>query len=162
VSAVQGVITILAVLVGATATFLATHGIERARWRRERSARWDERRLEAYTEYANAVKIAIIRARSILGAMGLSETLTPLSPQEGLALLAIDENSRTVKLEAVMILGTAETIRAAREWHALAWRFQDWATGRKPTTQQEVEQSYAESQTAREAYYAAVRAELEI
>jgi hypothetical protein len=159
---VQGVITILAVMVGAVGTFLSTRGMERARWQRERRARWDERRLEAYTEYANAVKIAIIRARSILGAMGLSETLTPLPPEAGLPLLALDENSRTVKLEAVMILGTAETIHAAREWHGLAWRFQDWAQGRTPATKQQVEEAYAEAQTAREAYYAAVRAELDI
>lgn len=99
---VQGAITIAAVLVGALGTFLATERVERTRWTREHATRWDERKLQVYTEYAASVKMAIIRSRSILGGLGLSPTLTPISREEGLPLLALDENSRSEKLESVM------------------------------------------------------------
>ena len=55
---VQGIITILAVAVGALGTYLATQGVERARWEREHTTRWDERKLEVYTDYAASVKMA--------------------------------------------------------------------------------------------------------
>jgi hypothetical protein len=69
---IQVIGALVATAVGATGTFLATQRIDRTRWRRERSQRWDESRRQAYTDYASAVKMAIIRSRSILGAMGLN------------------------------------------------------------------------------------------
>ena len=158
----QGLFTLLAVALGAAGSFATTQLVDRTKWRRDQSARWDERRLEAYTDYATAVKLAIIRSRSVLGHFGLSPTLTPLSPEEGLPLLAADENSRTAKLEALMLLATPGTIAAAREWHGIAWRFHHWASRSVPTTTAEVEAAYAEAQVARERYYAAVRKELRI
>lgn len=158
----QGLFALLAVALGAACSLIATQLGDRSRWRRDQLVRWDDRRLSAYTEYAAAVKLAIIRSRSILGHRGLSPTLTPLAPEEGIPLLAVDENSRTAKLEALMLLATADTIRAAREWHGIAWRFHHWATGSVATTPDEIEAAYAAAQVARERYYAAVRRELGI
>jgi hypothetical protein len=159
---VQGIITIAAVAVGALGTFLATQGVERDRWARERATRWDDLKLQAYTEYAASVKMAIIRSRSILGGLGLSPTLTPITREEGLPLLALEENSRSEKLEAVMMIGSPEVVAAARKWHEISWTFHHWASGTKPTTADEVEELYRHAQTAREAFYAATRRELGI
>lgn len=156
----QGLFTLFAVALGAFGSFAVTRSMERKRWLHEQETRWDQLRLQSCIEYATAVKLAIIRSRSILGYLGLSPTLTPLSPEEGLPLLAMDENSRTAKLEALMVLASPATIEAARTWHGIAWRFQHWATGAKPTSSVEVEAAYAEAQEAREAYYLAVRRDL--
>jgi hypothetical protein len=53
---VQQIVTILGVLAGAGASFAATSLIERSKWKRAHAVRWDERRLNAYVAYANAVK----------------------------------------------------------------------------------------------------------
>ncbi len=158
----QGLFALLAVALGAAGSFTATQAMDRKRWVRQQETRWDEHRLRACIEYATAVKLAIIRSRSILGHMGLSPTLTPLSPEEGLPLLAVDENSRTAKLEALMLLASEETIETAREWHGIAWRFHHWASGEVPTSEAEVEAAYEQAQVARERYYSAVRRELGI
>lgn len=157
---VQGLITIAAVAVGSLGTYLATQGIERARWQREHAARWDERKLAVYTEYAASVKMAIIRSRSILGGLGLSPTLTPMSREEGLPLLALEENSRSERLESVMMVGGPDIIEAARRWHGISWRFQHWAMEPEATTLQDVEREYESAQAAREAFYEAARHEL--
>ena len=157
---VQGAITIAAVLAGALGTFFATERVERGRWTREHGTRWDERKLQVYTEYAASVKMAIIRSRSILGGLGLSPTLTPISREEGMLLLALDENSRSEKLESVMMVGGPEVISAARAWHGISWTFHRWASGVVSTTREEVEREYQAAQDAREAFYKAARDEL--
>jgi hypothetical protein len=48
--------TLVGVLIGAAATYGATSLTERARWRRAQAVRWDEKKVNAYAEYANAVK----------------------------------------------------------------------------------------------------------
>ncbi len=160
--ALQGLITIAAVVVGAVGTYLATQRIDRAQWMRQQVTRWDERKLQVYTEYASSVKMSIIRARSILGGMGLSPTLTPMSREDGLPLLALDENSRSEKLESVMMVGGPDVIAAARRWHGISWTFQHWAMGTEETSAERVENEYVAAQVAREAFYEATRRELGI
>ncbi|MEV6596595.1 hypothetical protein AB0M36_06950 [Actinoplanes sp. NPDC051346] len=46
---------LLGVLLGTSGTILATGIADRSRWQRQQAARWDERRLQAYVEFANAV-----------------------------------------------------------------------------------------------------------
>ncbi|WP_051192603.1 hypothetical protein [Nocardia jiangxiensis] len=53
----QQLITLAGVLVGAGATFAATTHTERIKWRRSIETRWDDKRLIAYSEYANALKL---------------------------------------------------------------------------------------------------------
>jgi hypothetical protein len=159
---IQGLITIAAVMVGAAGTYFATQRIERSRWEREEIMRWDETKREIYTEYASSVKKSIIRSRSILGGMGLSPTLTPISRELGLPLLDIDENNRSERLEAVMVIGGSEVIAAAREWHGFAWTFHKWANGTESTSSDIVEREYEAAQGAREAFYTAARRELKL
>jgi hypothetical protein len=49
---------LLAVVVGATGSYMTASRIERSRWRRGMATRWDEQRLAAYVEYMHAVKEA--------------------------------------------------------------------------------------------------------
>jgi hypothetical protein len=45
-------ITLLSVAVGALASFVSTRLVDRSRWRREESLRWDSKRLECYGEFS--------------------------------------------------------------------------------------------------------------
>src|SRR6267154_150727 len=47
---------LVGVALGILGTLLVTSVSDRARWKRDQSVRWDQRRLEAYTEYARAIK----------------------------------------------------------------------------------------------------------
>jgi len=44
------------VVIGALASYLTTTANEKARWKRTLDSRWDDRRVEAYASYAQAVK----------------------------------------------------------------------------------------------------------
>jgi hypothetical protein len=49
---VTQLITLLAVVVGALATFVSNRITDRSRWLREERFRWDNKKLECYYEYA--------------------------------------------------------------------------------------------------------------
>ena len=48
--------TLVGVIVGAIATILTTSLGDRTRWKRSQAVRWDQRRLEAYAQYAETIK----------------------------------------------------------------------------------------------------------
>src|SRR5262245_33981216 len=106
--------TLIGVLLGAAASYLATSAGERARWRRRQAARWDQRRLEAYTNYGYAVKNLIHLALRLSAHRGLNAIRPPLAPDEGLDLLEAANQDRAVKWETVLLLGTPGTVAAAR------------------------------------------------
>lgn len=47
---------LVGVAIGAVVSLAVSAVNERTRWRRQQSVRWDERRLNAYAEYAHTVK----------------------------------------------------------------------------------------------------------
>lgn len=128
-SFVQQLPALIGVLVGALATYTATSAAERARWRRAQSVRWDDKRLTAYSEYAHAVKKVISISVRLAAHRGVHRDLDTLSPEEGMPALAVAEEERTMKWEAVLLLGTAQTVAAARAWHESVFRLQRIASG---------------------------------
>jgi hypothetical protein len=81
-------LTIAGVLLGSAATFVVTSTTERTRWRRAQSARWDDKRLVAYSEYANAVKHMVRLCRRIAETKGLLSTGQPIDLDSAFAALA--------------------------------------------------------------------------
>jgi hypothetical protein len=67
----QSLPALIGVTLGALATFLTSSATERSRWRRQQAIRWDDKRLSAYTEYANAVKRAISVSVRLAAARGV-------------------------------------------------------------------------------------------
>jgi hypothetical protein len=117
VSVMDQLPALLGVLVGTGGTILATWAADRARWRRQQSARWDERRLQAYVDYANALKEVHSVAMRMVGPRtrpGLSDS----DRQELLLTLTQADLRRTTTWESVLLLGDAATVTAARGWHA--------------------------------------------
>ncbi|MFB8407963.1 hypothetical protein [Streptomyces albidoflavus] len=118
-------VTILAVVVGALTTHLANHLLERQRMRHLLLTRWDERKLETYAEYIDAVRTCIYSA------VMLYEARTGLSHSErsGINLaeeLTEAEGVRSRAFERVMLLAEDQVIEAAHGINtatkAIDWR----------------------------------------
>ena len=66
--------TLLGVVIGALATYLATVTAESARWRRDQAVRWDARRMDAYADYGRSIKQLTGLAMRIAVARGVAIT----------------------------------------------------------------------------------------
>ncbi|MFD4353401.1 hypothetical protein ACFWPX_12635 [Nocardia sp. NPDC058518] len=85
---VQQLITVVGVLLGAGATFAGAALTERSKWRRTQRSRWDDRRLVAYSDFANALKrFAEVSMRMAAG-RGFPNAGQPISAEDGAELLA--------------------------------------------------------------------------
>jgi hypothetical protein len=102
--------TLIGVVVGSLGTVLATTFSDRARWRHDRDVRWEERRLEAYSRYAETLKE--IHALSFR----MTSPTNPMDPQNAATSLARAEQARTKAWEAVLLVGESNTVVAARQW----------------------------------------------
>jgi hypothetical protein len=119
---------LVGVLVGAVATYGATSAAERARWRRAQSVRWDEKRVDAYAEYALALKQVISVTLRLVARRDSGPGAGSL-PEAELAALDAAEEQRTVKWETVLLLGSSEVVVAARTWHQCVFRLERLAQG---------------------------------
>jgi hypothetical protein len=158
-SSIQQVITIVGVLAGAIVSFVATSLIERAKWRRLKSSRWDEKRLYAYVEYAGSVKYMISLAWRVSAARGLPSSGQPMEIEEGLRMISDAEDDRGRKWESVLMLGDGATISAARKWHECAWKLEWFARG-KYTDPDDFRKIFDQSYDARDEFYLCARADL--
>jgi hypothetical protein len=156
-SLVEQAPALLGVLIGALAAYAATALAERARWRRERLSRHQERQLQAYGDYALAVKrqlSAILRLAAARGLPGAVDGVGVL-PQEGQRLVAEAEELRTAAWESVLLVGSDAAVVAGRSWHgAVGWMYRV-ALG--PDSGQEWHQAVEAVGAARREFYAVVR-----
>jgi adenylate kinase family enzyme len=132
---VQQLPALIGVAVGALASYLAGAASERARWRREQSARWDDRRAQAYADYGYVVKnvyVQCMRAAAMRSQTGGDR----VGYNEALAELSKLTDERTAKWESVLLLGNPETIAAARTWHRRVWQLERFARGERTDTDQ--------------------------
>ncbi|MGW4351848.1 hypothetical protein ACWELJ_07115 [Nocardia sp. NPDC004582] len=113
----QQLLTISGVLLGAGAAFTATTLIERSKWRRTLDTRWDDKRLAAYSEFAGSLKSLHEVLYRLAATAGLPAIAQPLDREVGLAAMAAAEGERTVRWEAVLLLGSTDVISAGRQWH---------------------------------------------
>ena len=117
---------LLGVLVGTIGTIVATSLADRSRWRRNQTVRWDERRLDAYVEFARALKEAHTIASRATGGY--------LDRDVALAELAEADFRHTLAWENVLLLGDAPTVTAARAWRDRSGRSNDWPGRSTPTS----------------------------
>lgn len=156
---VTQVLTIAGVLLGSAATFVVTTTIERTRWRRSQSTRWDDKRLTAYTEYANAVKRSVRLCRRIAETRNLLATGRPIDLDAAFAELAEAETERALSWETVLLLGDPASIAAARAWHEQVWRLERILREDHPDGMTFVE-AYKNTMRLRNDFYACARADL--
>ncbi|MEU3662296.1 hypothetical protein AB0E77_21450 [Streptomyces sp. NPDC032940] len=149
------------VVVGAAGSYLASSLTERSRWRRARSERWDQKRLDTYASYANALKHQINIAQRMGAARGFRHAVDPLDPEQGLTQLAEAEDRRAAEWESVLLVGDAETIAAARTWHEAVWNVELYARGAKDDLAG-WEDAIRRMSAARDTFYALARRDLGI
>jgi hypothetical protein len=162
---VAQVLTIAGVLLGAAATFVVTSTTERTRWRRAQSARWDDKRLLAYSEYANAVKHMVRLCRRIAETKGLLSTGQPIDLDSAFTDLAEAETQRAARWETVLLLGEPATISAARAWSEQAWRLERLLRDNHPDDHPDASpfiDTYRNAMRLRNEFYAHARADLGI
>lgn len=153
---------LVGVCVGAVATYATTSLAERSRWRRERSARWDDARMRAYAGYGDAVKKMAHISSRIAAGRGFPHSVEPLVPDaEALGSLEDANSARARAWESVLLLGDTQTIAAARAWHLAVWRLVGFARGQL-AAMEEWETSVRETQTARDSFYDCARRDLGI
>lgn len=152
---------LIGVIVGAVGSYAAVSRTDKVRWQRARAERWDEKRFDIYMNYANVLKQQARIAVRIGAGLGLDHHAQPLSPEPGLELLAEAESNRTAQWEAVLLVGEASTIHAAREWHQVIWVLELFARGEREDPDV-WKRTLLESGIARERFYACARSELGI
>jgi hypothetical protein len=152
-------LTILGVAVGATASFVSTRLVDRARWRREEALRWDSKRLDGYGEFAATIKHFITTSQRICTGLGLPGTGQPLDSSLGLPALAALEEDLSVKWEQILMLGSPNTIKAAQAWRHSAWHLEWFARGLR-NDHTEYTQTNLDARSARQSFYTAIRADL--
>ncbi|MFI0724016.1 hypothetical protein [Streptomyces sp. NPDC021224] len=153
--------TLLGVLAGAVASYVGATRMEGARWRRQLETRWDERRLEAYLGFANAIKRFTSIAGRLAATRGLSALPQPLDLDTGLALLAEAEQDRGHAFEAVLLMGDADAITAARALQRDAWTLERFVRTPAPDdTPADWTRAFTALQDRRDTFYLAARHDL--
>ncbi|MBT2488735.1 hypothetical protein J7E96_09395 [Streptomyces sp. ISL-96] len=152
---------LIGVVVGSAGSYTAAALIERNRWRRGRAERWDEKRFEIYTGYANTLKTQIRIAQRLGAARGFQTVLDPIDVDEGMRLLADAESKRSAEWEAVLLIGDADTVKAARAWHESVWIYELYARGQR-TDFEGWAQAESQVSAARDEFYACARRDLSV
>ncbi|NBM17484.1 hypothetical protein GUY61_18050 [Streptomyces sp. GC420] len=127
--AIEQLVTVAAVLLGALTTHVTNHAMERNRNRVMLLTRWDDRKLDAYEGYVDAVRACIFLAVQLYEH---KEGLRPSGKTEPemIAELAEAGRLRGRAFERIMLLGGDDVVEAAHQLNAAALQI-DWqATGR--------------------------------
>lgn len=153
------IITLLAVALGALASFVSTRAIERSRWRREEMLRWDTKRLECYSDFSAAMIRFITVGDRIAAGLGLPAVVEPLDRKSGLPALASAEADLSLYWTQLLILGSPEVVTAAQDWRNQAWLAESFALGHQSGAI-EFEAVLQSRREARGRFYGTVRADL--
>lgn len=154
---------LIGVVIGAILSFGASYLTERVRWTRSQTVKWDERRLTAFADYADAVKQVVMISNRICAGRGLATTAQPLKPNaNSFAELAAAEHQRTISAETLRLLTDTETDAAAREMTQCAWRVERLARGVENAKPEDWEQALDAYQKARGRYTDCARRSLQV
>ncbi|MFB7717046.1 hypothetical protein [Nocardia sp. NPDC056100] len=158
-SVMQQLLPLVGVVLGVGTTFAATSMNERAKWRRSHGTRWDDKRLAAYSEYANSLKQYVQVSYRLAAARGYPAVALPIDIDAGLQALAEAEADKTIKWETVLLLGSPEAVAAARSWNRAAWEL-GWPARGHAMEHAEYLRLYSEMGRRRNAFYESARADL--
>ncbi|MFZ3474790.1 hypothetical protein ACODT3_02105 [Streptomyces sp. 4.24] len=155
--------TLVGVVIGAGTSYLLTAAGERTRWRRQQAARWDERRLVAYADYARAVKEVCMLSLRLAASRGLVDSPSPLANDAAaLAEIAAAEDRRGHLLEDLRLLTDTDTITATRALNHALWQLSWMAHGTLPATRETWSEAFREYRAARDEYHRCARASVGI
>ncbi|MEU0598518.1 hypothetical protein ABZ484_09745 [Streptomyces sp. NPDC006393] len=158
---IQQLPALIGVVIGALGSYLAVVRSDRARFLRERTARWEERRLSVYSDYARSLKQTVALTYRVASHLGADPHPHPLTMAEAQPLLAEAAVAREPSGETLIMLGGKEAVEKARVWVAVVLEMERFVREgrREPEAWQTL---LARQRAAREGYYAAVRSDLEL
>ncbi|MER5377397.1 hypothetical protein [Streptomyces sp. NPDC002553] len=156
---IQQLPALVGVVIGALGSYLALARSDRERFRRERAARWEERRLAVYADYARSLKKSVVLTYRVAAHLGEDPHPHPMSPTEAEPLMAEATDGRDPTGEALLMLGSHEVVERARVWVTVVMEMERFV--RAATRDAAAWPALLERQrAAREGYYAAVREDL--
>ncbi|MFJ8106199.1 hypothetical protein [Streptomyces sp. NPDC096132] len=156
---IQQLPALIGVVIGALGSYLAIVRSDRARFAREQAARWEERRLSVYSDYARALKKSVTLTYRVAAHLGNDPHPHPVSLEEAEPLLAQATDGRDPAGEALIMLGSRDVVERARTWVAVVMEMERFL--RSGTVDPDAWQALLERQRAgREGYYTAVREDL--
>jgi len=85
--------------------------------------------LTAYAEYSVAVRRVAHLASRMAVARGFEHYAEPLPVEHGLAKLNAASADRAARWETVLLLGSPDTVAAARAWHRCVGQYEFFAHG---------------------------------
>ncbi|GAA4789388.1 hypothetical protein [Streptomyces ziwulingensis] len=152
---------LLGVVIGALGSYLAVVRSDQVRSRRETAARWEERKLAVYADWARALKRTVTLTYRVAAHLGNDPHPHPLTPAAAEPLLAEAVSARDPAGEALLLLGSTEVVDKARAWVVAVLEMERFLREerRDPAAWQEL---LERQRAGREGYYAAVRAELSL
>lgn len=110
------IVTLVGVLLGALTSFVATGWAERTKHRRLMAARWDERKLDTYVQYATCVKeIDAVAKRARQAEAGST------ARAEFLATMERAEIQRSALFETLVLLASPAAVEAAGAVNVVLW-----------------------------------------
>jgi hypothetical protein len=150
---------LIGVVIGALGSYVAIVRGDRARFRREREARWEERRLDVYAEYARTLKKSVTLAYRVAAHFDNDPHPHPLPPAEAAPLMAEATAAGDPAGEALIMLGSTQVVDKARIWVSAAVEMERFL--REETRDPEAWHALVERQReGRAGYYSAVREDL--
>jgi hypothetical protein len=156
---IQQLPALLGVVIGALGSYVVVMRGEQVRFRREQAARWEERRLAVYADWARALKQSVTLTYRVASHLGNDPHPHPLSPGEAAPLQAEATVARDPSGEALLLLGSPEVVEKARAWVVTVIKMEEFL--RAETRDPSAWRALLDRQRAgREGYYAAVREDL--
>ena len=150
-------------LVGVVVGIVATSWADRARWKRGQAVRWDERRVDAYAEYAKAIKRIHITALRIVRPDRADNLTKPIARETALEMLTQAEARRTEAWELILLLADQATAHAALQWHFVVRRVAEFARSRPDDAESDDWKTLVRSaDQARDLFYEAARNSVDV
>ncbi|MFE1029425.1 hypothetical protein ACFW5I_33590 [Streptomyces sp. NPDC058818] len=150
---------LIGVVIGALGSYLAVVRSDRARFRSETAASWEERRLAVYADYARTLKASVTLTYRVAAHLGNDPHPHPLTPEEAAPAQAEATLARDPAGEALLLLGSSDVVEKARAWVVTVLEMERFL--REGTRDPDAWRALLERQRAgREGYYTAVREDL--
>ncbi len=130
---------------------------ERLRWSRDHQVRWDQRSLDAYVQFAGAIKQELRITMRMAGGRRLGPQTEPLGMAEGTRLHQEAEQERSYRFESLLLLGSPEAVDAARAWQHAVWDLYQYVATDEAATEDGYTRMYEATGVARERFHAAAR-----
>ncbi|MCY1141434.1 hypothetical protein OWR29_25845 [Actinoplanes sp. Pm04-4] len=132
---------------------------DRLRWRRELAARWDQRRLDAYTTFAATLKDITTLGFRLTAELRPGSHSIPIERTVGLQDLAAANARKAKDWEALLLLADEPCVTAAREWRDAVREFERFSRAETidaPAWQERLDRM----NEARDGFYVAARRSL--